>query len=119
MATLTTHTLNSVDGTHAGGIPVSLFRIEVDGARTELLKSATDQDGRLSQEVSLAASAPDANYEMVLETGPYFEAQGQRSTNQSICSDIVFRFKMPDPDAAYHIPMMLAPNSYSVWWSSL
>lgn len=119
MATLTTHTLNSVDGTHAGGIPVSLFQIEADGTRTELFKSATDEGGRLSQQVPLGSSARDTRYEMVLETGHYFEARGQRDASQPICSDVVFRFMMPDPDAAYHIPMMLAPNSYSVWWSSL
>ena len=60
MATLTTHTLNSVDGTHADGIPVSLFRLEADGSRTELFKSATDDGGRLSQEVALDGSPPDA-----------------------------------------------------------
>jgi len=119
MAKLTTHTLNSVDGTHAGGIPVALFRIEADGTRTELFKLATDEGGRLSQEVSLGSSAPDTGYELVLETGLFFEARGQRDSSQPICSDIVFRFTMPDPDAGYHIPMMLAPNSYSVWWSSL
>ncbi|NNE22015.1 MAG: hydroxyisourate hydrolase [Rhizobiales bacterium] len=119
MATLTTHTLNSVDGTHAGGIPVSLYRIEPDGTRTELFRSATDDDGRLGQEVALDASMPHAGYEMVLETGPYFEARGQRDPGQPVCSDVVFRFKMPDAQARYHIPFMLAPNSYSVWWSSL
>ena len=119
MATITTHTLNSINGTHAGGIPVSLFRLEADGTRTELFRSATDAGGRLSHEVSLAGSASDAKYELVLDTGPYFAAQGLGDLKQPVCSDVVFRFAMPDHDARYHIPMMLSPNSYSVWWSSL
>ena len=47
MATLSTHTLNSVDGTHAGGISVTLTRIDADGRRTELFRQATDEGGRL------------------------------------------------------------------------
>lgn len=38
MATLTTHTLNSVDGTHAGQVGVSLFRVTPDGARVTVLR---------------------------------------------------------------------------------
>ena len=119
MATITTHTLNSVDGTHAGGIPVSLYRLEAGGGRTELFSLATDDGGRLSQDVSLDGSDPTAKYEMVLETGPYFEDLGLGDSEQPICSEVVYRFRMPDPAARYHIPMMLAPNSTSIWWSSL
>jgi 5-hydroxyisourate hydrolase len=76
MATVSSHTLSSVDGTHAGGIGVALHRLDPSGARVTLFETATDEGGRLSETVAL------------------------------------------DPDARYHIPLMLAPNSYSVWWSS-
>ncbi len=117
MAVLSTHTLNSVDGTHAGGIALSLSRIEADGRRTEIFSSATDDGGRFSQEVSLPDHDPDATYELVLQTGDYFDARGAKATEMQICRETVIRFQMPDPDARYHIPMMLAPNSHSVWWS--
>ena len=119
MATITTHTLNSVDGTHAGGIAVSVYRLEADGGRTELFSSTTDDGGRLTQEIPLDGGDATAKYEMVLDTGPYFEALGLGESEQPICSEVVYRFKMPDPSARYHIPMMLSPNSYSIWWSSL
>ena len=119
MATITTHTLNSVDGSHAGGIPVSLYRLEAGGGRTELFSLTTDDGGRLSQDVSLDGSNPAVKYELVLETGRYFEALGVGASEQSICTEVVYRFKMPNPAARYHIPMMLAPNSTSIWWSSL
>ncbi len=117
MATLSSHTLNSVDGTHAGGIPLSLSRIEADGRRTELLRGATDEGGRFSDEVDLAGADREAEYELVLETGGYFQARGQAGPETQICGSVVVRFVMPDPDARYHIPMMLAPNSHSVWTS--
>ena len=117
MAVLSTHTLNSVDGSHAGGVALSLFRIEPDGRRTELLASATDDGGRFSQEIALSDADTQATFELVLETGAYFEARGARATPMQICSETVIRFQMPEAGARYHIPMMLAPNSYSVWWS--
>ena len=117
MAVLSSHTLNSVDGTHADGIAIALYRIEADGGRTEVLASSTDDGGRFSGELELSAADLVCEFEMVLETGVYFEARGQAGEGGQICKTAVVRFSMPDPDRRYHIPMMLAPNSYSVWWS--
>ncbi len=117
MAVLSTHTLNSVDGSHAGGIALSLYRIEPDGRRTEILNSATDNGGRFSAEISLSEADTKATFELVLQTAAYFEAKGAVATPMQICRETVVRFQMPDPEARYHIPMMLAPNSHSVWWS--
>lgn len=117
MATLSTHTLNAVDGSHAGGIALSLHRIAADGRRHELLSGETDAGGRFSQDLALSKEATAATYELVLQTGAYFEARGVQATPMQICHETVVRFQMPDPDARYHIPMILAPNSHSVWWS--
>jgi 5-hydroxyisourate hydrolase len=84
MATLTTHLLNSVLGTHAGGVGIALLRIGPSGARAVVFERATDAGGRLAE----------------------------------IVKEVVIRFSMPDPSASYHIPLMIAPNSHSVWWSS-
>ena len=34
-----------------------------------------------------------------------------------IMDEIIFRFSMPDREGHYHIPIIINPNSYSVWWS--
>ncbi len=117
MATLSTHTLNSVDGSHAGGIALSLYRIGSGGQREDVLSGQTDAGGRFSQEIALTDEETAATYELVLQTGAYFQAMGVQATPMQICQETVVRFHMPDPEARYHIPMMLAPNSYSVWWS--
>jgi len=118
VATVSSHTLDSLRGTHAGGIVVTLDRIDPDGARTRVFESATDEGGRLSQTVTVAPGHLPAHYEMVLQTGAYFAARGQPPGGMQILDEVVIRFRMPDPQARYHIPLMLAPNSYSVWWSS-
>ena len=118
MATLSTHTLNSVDGTHAGPIALSVHRIEKDGRRSEFLSGQTDEGGRFATEFELSGDDLHAEFELVLDTADYFKARGIEESGSQICRQVVVRFSMPDPDRRYHIPMMLAPNSYSVWWSS-
>lgn len=117
MALLSTHTLNSVDGTHAGGVLVTLARIEADGRRTELFRQETDEGGRLQREIDPAEVRPDAVYEMVLDVGACFSAMTPPPHGPRFMREVVVRLEMPDPDGRYHIPFMLAPNAYSVWYS--
>ncbi len=118
MAIVSSHTLNSVDGTHAGGIAVTLTRISKDGSRTELLSLATDDGGRFSEEIDPNRIEVDANYEIILQTGLYFDARSLPVSGRKFLREVVVRFEMPDPTARYHLPFMLAPYSYSVWFSS-
>ncbi|NNF80507.1 MAG: hypothetical protein HKN05_20990, partial [Rhizobiales bacterium] len=83
----------------------------------EVLSSTTDAGGRFCEEISLSETDTQATFELVLQTGAYFEANGATATPMQICRETVFRFQMPDAEARYHIPMMLAPNSQAVWWS--
>jgi 5-hydroxyisourate hydrolase len=118
MATVTTHLLNSVLGTHAGGVAIALLRIGPSGARTVVFERATDAGGRLAETVKIASEDTEAQYELVFHTGSYFAAQSLPQPAKQIVNEIVVRFSMPDPNASYHIPLMIAPNSHSVWWSS-
>jgi 5-hydroxyisourate hydrolase len=118
MAVVSSHLLNSVLGTHASGVAVKLLRIEPSGARTILLERETDAGGRLAEAVPISKQHADAEYELVLQTGNYFVAQSLPQPTKQILKEVVIRFSMPEPDASYHIPLMIAPNSYSVWWSS-
>lgn len=117
MAFLSTHTLNSVDGSHAGGVPVALTRIDADGRRTELFRQATDEGGRLAKEIDPRDLRPGAVYEMVLDAGAYFSAMTPPQHGPRFMREVVVRLEMPDPEGRYHIPFMLAPNAYSVWYS--
>jgi 5-hydroxyisourate hydrolase len=118
MAVVTTHLLNSVLGTHAGGVGIGLLRIEPSGVRTIVFERETDVGGRLSEAVNIPKEHADTKYELVFQTGNYFTAQSLPRPIKQILQEIVIRFSMPDPNANYHIPLMIAPNSYSVWWSS-
>ena len=115
MAVLSSHLLNGVDGTHAGEVTVTLIQIAADGERLVVFEEQSDQGGRFQQDVAIVT---DAGYEMVIASGAYFSGREIPVTGTQILHEIVIRFSMPDPDARYHIPGIMAPNSYSCWWSS-
>lgn len=111
MATLTSHTLNGCDGTHAGGIPVTLTNL---ATRTLMFSAHMDEGGRLSQNIAATTVDPDALYELVLDTGPYWAARNM----QASVIQIALRFTMTDPEGHYHMPVILNPNAYSMWMSA-
>ena len=117
MATLSTHTLNAADGSHAGGVAIHLLRIGPAGERTTLFAKATDAGGRLNEKLDLTGADPSVQYELVFQTGRYFAAQSATAVPGQAQQEVVLRFAMPDPDGAYHMPLIMAPNGCPAWWS--
>lgn len=116
-ATVSTHTLNGVDGIDAAGIAVMLTRIG-DGLMTPLFVSCTDECGRLCEDIDLGSADPMSTYEMIFATGPYWAARETLSNPSRIVHEVSLRFRMLDPHGKYHMPVILSPNSYSTWFSS-
>ena len=114
MALVTSHTLNSSNGTHAGGIAVTLSNLDNGDV---LFTGHMDEAGRLSETVDVSGNDPKTVYEICFKTVPYWQAQDMPQQGARISDEIVLRFSMPDPDARYHMPVILSPNGYSVWMS--
>ena len=114
MAVVSSHTLNGVDGTHAGGIAVSLRNLNTGET---LFATAMDGGGRLVQYLAEDLIDPTAKYELVFGTGAYWQARDITRSGVQIMDEVVVRFAMPYAAARYHIPVILSPNSYSIWWS--
>ena len=113
MAVVSSHTLNAVDGSHAGEIGVRL--INLDTGET-LFDTAMDAGGRLSQEV--ADPDPGARYELAFRTAPYWETRVAQTHGTRIMDEVAVRFAMPDPQGRYHIPLILSPHGLSLWCST-
>lgn len=118
MATLSSHLLNSLDGTHAGNVTVSVVKIAANGERSVILQSTTDAGGRFAEQINMSATDTACEFELMIDSATYFAARGQEPETARLVSQLIVRFHMTDPDGKYHIPLMIAPNSYSVWWSS-
>jgi len=113
MATISSHTLNGTDGTHAGGIDVTLT-----GPNGLVFEAQMDAGGRLSHDVPADRIDPEVMYELVFQTGSYWEARNIPRQGPQIMDQVVLRFRMPDPEARYHMPIIISPNGYSCWWSA-
>jgi 5-hydroxyisourate hydrolase-like protein (transthyretin family) len=109
MAVLTSHTLNGTDGSHANNIKVKLIEI---GEET-IFETEMDSGGRLKQEIDPGKINPLSIYELTFETGQYWLERGY----EQIMDQVVLRFRMPDSEGTYHMPIIINPNSYSAWWS--
>lgn len=110
MAIITTHTLNSADGTHASGIEVDLKQV---GELTVIASSKTDEGGRLVFEIDAKSIDPNGHYEMVFHAGKYWQNNAVDTLN--IIREIVLRFEMADVKGKYHMPIILSPYGYSTW----
>jgi 5-hydroxyisourate hydrolase len=114
MAIVSSHTLNGSDCTHAGGISVSLKKLNTNNY---VFKTFIDNGGRLNESVSSEIIDKNANYELVFGTGPYWSSQSNFKGEIKIMEEIVIRFKIINKDSKYHFPIILSSNSYSTWWS--
>ena len=110
MATISSHLLNSVDGTHANGVKVTIYQINSSGEKKIFFETETDEGGRILKDFELANNDCACEYEMVCKTADYF-------SEKKIVSEIIVKFKMEDPKKKYHLPIIISPNGYSIWWS--
>ena len=72
MATLSSHLLNSVDGTHASGVKVIISQINSSGNKKIFFETETDDSGRILKEFKLSNDDCECDYEMVCKTADYF-----------------------------------------------
>ena len=109
MTTFSSHLLNSVNGTHANGVKVIINQINSSGVKKIFLETETDQGGRVLRDFELSKDDCACDYEMVCKTADYF-------SERKIVSEIIVKFKMEDPKKKYHLPIIISPNGYSIWW---
>ena len=110
MATLSSHLLNSVNGTHAEGVKVVIYQINSNGDKKNFFETKTSKEGRILKDFNLSKEDCECDYEMICKTANYF-------SEKKIVSEISVKFRMEDPNKKYHIPIIISPNGYSIWWS--
>jgi 5-hydroxyisourate hydrolase len=110
MATISSHILDSVSGKSAAGIRCQLSQL-VDDVRQPVFDVVADAEGRISETVTVDADELGSEFELVMHAADYFGA-----TN-AVVARVVLRFVIDDASRRYHMPVMLAPHSYSTWWS--
>ena len=111
MAIVSSHILDSVTGRSAAGIRCQLLRIGSNAQRDVIFDVIADAEGRIHETLAVSEQDLGSEYELVFHAADYFQADA------ATVPVVVLRFLMHDPERRYHLPLMLAPHSYSTWWS--
>jgi hydroxyisourate hydrolase len=114
---LTTHVLDLAQGRPAAGMRVELWRLEDNGARTWLTTAVTNDGGRLDEPVLASDAFRAGIYELIFDVGSYFAAQSLGAAPPFLTS-VPVRFTIADPDAHYHVPLLVTPWAYSAYRGS-
>jgi 2-oxo-4-hydroxy-4-carboxy-5-ureidoimidazoline decarboxylase len=115
---LSTHVLDTARGRPAAGVPITLWRIGPAGERQEIKHGRTNADGRLDTPALAGAEMEAGRYELVFEAGEYFLAHGLETTAPAFLDRIPLSFAIANPEAHYHVPLLLSPWSYSTYRGS-
>jgi 5-hydroxyisourate hydrolase len=112
---LTVHVLDTALGQPAAGLPLSLFRIG-NVVRAQLGAWHTNADGRCDSPLLSGPALTPGAYEIVFNVGAWREMSG--AGDAGFYDLIPIRFRVSDPAAHYHIPLLLSPYAYSTYRGS-
>jgi 5-hydroxyisourate hydrolase len=105
---VTTHVLDTALGRPAAGVGVRLEAAADDGWRP-LAEAATDDGGRVP-DIGPAA-LPAGVYRLVFDTGGYLGPD-------AFLPEAAVAFRITDPGAHYHVPLLLSPFAFSTYRGS-
>ena len=114
MGRLTTHVLDTARGQPAAGLAVALRK--ADGE--EVARAVTNKDGRCDAPLLEGDAMRPGAYELIFEAGRYFDAAGLALPEPKFLDRVVIRFGVADPEAHYHVPLLLSPFGYSTYRGS-
>ncbi|KAF7962273.1 5-hydroxyisourate hydrolase [Cupriavidus sp. UYMMa02A] len=117
MGRLTTHVLDTAAGTPGQGMSITLHKI-VNNRRETLKTVVTNHDGRCDQPLLEGADLAVGEYELEFAAGDYFRAQGAKLPEPAFLNVVPLRFGIADPNAHYHVPLLVSPWSYSTYRGS-
>tara|TARA_B100001964_G_scaffold127460_1_gene140982 strand:- start:301 stop:657 length:357 start_codon:yes stop_codon:yes gene_type:complete len=117
MTTISSHILDSASGQDAAGIRVTCHRLSATGESEAVLDTNAGDDGRISIEVETGSDSLDTRYELVFCSGEYFARAQSGEADTSIVSEVVVRVDLSEAPARCHVPVLIAPHNYTIWWS--
>jgi 5-hydroxyisourate hydrolase len=105
---LSTHVLDLQSGRPAAGMRIELHSLPAG----RLLKTvSTNADGRTDEPLLAAGALTAGEYELVFHVGDYFG-------DTAFLDRVPVRFRIADPAASYHVPLLCTPWAYSTYRGS-
>lgn len=117
MGKLTTHILDTANGTPGAEIQVTLYRLQGDES-IKIASTITNDDGRTNTPLLTDDAMAEGKYQLVFETASYFRQKGTKLDDVPFLDDVVIRFGIADTNAHYHVPLLVSPYSFSTYRGS-
>jgi 5-hydroxyisourate hydrolase len=116
MGRLTTHVLDTARGMPAAGMTIELYALASGRA---LIKTAvTNTNGRTDQPMLDETAFKPGPYELVFAVADYFRAARIELSQPPFLDQVPIRFAIADPQAHYHVPLLVSPWSYTTYRGS-
>lgn len=117
MGRLSTHILDTARGRPAAGVDIDLFFLG-GGARQHLARYRSNSDGRTDEPLLDSEDMVVGVFELVFHIGDYFAESGIALPDTRFLDSVPVRFGIADPEANYHIPLLVSPYGYSTYRGS-
>ena len=95
---------------------VTLLRL--DDPATTLRTITLDADGRAPGPLLSDDDFAVGRYRLVFAVAAYFTARGTTLPDPPFLGEVPVEFAVADPDANYHVPLLVAPWAYSTYRGS-
>ncbi|MCG9555155.1 hydroxyisourate hydrolase [Vibrio sp. Isolate31] len=117
MGRLTTHVLDTTHGLPGAEIKVELYKVNEDSTE-KLTTVLTNSDGRTDAPILAGNDFRPGKYQLVFYVADYYKSKGVELDGVPFLDDVVIRFGLDDPDAHYHVPLLVSPYSFSTYRGS-
>lgn len=111
MSTLSTHVLDTMHGTPAAGLAITLT-----GPNGLAAQGMTNEDGR-APGLAPADLAP-GRYRLTFAVAAYFRGKGVDMPEPPFLDDVAIDFGISQGGGHYHVPLLVSPFSYSTYRGS-
>jgi 2-oxo-4-hydroxy-4-carboxy-5-ureidoimidazoline decarboxylase len=115
---LSTHVLDAHGGHPASGVAIEFFEVASSGEPLLLSRTITNADGRTDRPLIADQPIPIARYELRFGIGEYFARQAISVADPPFLGVVPIRFAVAEPEAHYHVPIIVTPWSYSTYRGS-
>ena len=113
-AKLSTHVLDLTKGKPAAGMEIELWRLDVEQP-AQLKVVMTNADGRTDAPLLEGDEMVAGDFQLVFKIKDYFATQGV-SAGFFVYAAVFFRIE--DPTASYHVPLLVTPWAYQTYRGS-
>ncbi len=114
---LSTHVLDTMHGTPAAGMAVTLYTTQ--GESATLVRNFTlNADGRSDTPLYDNQSLKTGTYRLVFDVAGYFKSRGVTLPEPNFLNRVALDFGIAHTDQHYHVPLLVSPWSYSTYRGS-